>query len=124
MAYRKTGLVPCGSSLPHPSVFVLRGARTLREISKDTVLSIGRGIDLNYVLPGENSRSIPSAHDPKSGRRLAVSTDMPGIQVFSGGNLTDEIFEKSGTPYAQHGGVSHDHTTTYQFLASRDDYEI
>ena len=30
--HRKTGLLPCASSLPYPPVFVLRGASSAREV--------------------------------------------------------------------------------------------
>lgn len=118
------------------------------QIGKDPLLSIGKGVDLNYIPLGEGFRPIASVYDPKSGRRLEVSTDMPGVQVYSGGNLTGEVFGKGGTPYPQHGGfcletqffpdsphhpafpsaelpagVPYDHTTTYQFTVSGDGHE-
>ena len=49
--HRKTGLVPCASSLPYPPVFVLRGARTLREVCLlDGVRFRARRLFLSSVL--------------------------------------------------------------------------
>ena len=56
------------------------------------------GYDHNFVLNGEMGDLRPAAtlRDPVSGRRLAVTTTEPGLQVYSG-NFSDGSF----TGYAQ-----------------------
>lgn len=44
-------------------------------------------------------------HDPFSGRTMTVSTDRPGIQLYSGNFLTDEI-GKDGVRYGPRSGVA------------------
>ncbi|MGH3433724.1 MAG: aldose epimerase family protein [Thermocrispum sp.] len=61
-------------------------------------LLIGRGYDHNFVLRGSRDadmRVAAKAWDPRSGRRLTVSTDQPGIQVYQG-NLLDGTYTGIG----------------------------
>lgn len=53
-------------------------------------LRLGTGYDHNYVLnhPGDLERPAAWAHHPGSGRLLAVFTDQPGVQLYSGNHIT------------------------------------
>ena len=74
---------------------------------------IGRDIGVNYeplMLQSGYDHNFevfcnPCAYltDPQSGRRMAVSTDCPGIQLYSA-NYTDKI-GKGGVRYPQRSGV-------------------
>lgn len=45
------------------------------------------GYDHNWVLDGSGMREVLIATDPVSGRRLALSTNQPGLQLYVGGYL-------------------------------------
>jgi aldose 1-epimerase len=45
------------------------------------------GYDHNWVLDGAGMRDVVILTDPKSGRRLTMSTNQPGVQVYVGGYL-------------------------------------
>lgn len=64
-------------------------------------LQLQKGIDHNFEV-----FCAPAAIlcDPESGRTMAVITDLPGIQVYSG-NYTDEI-GKGGTHYCNRPGIA------------------
>jgi aldose 1-epimerase len=47
------------------------------------------GYDTNFVLNGKGYRKISTLYDPASGRRMETYTDMPGVQVFTGGKDTN-----------------------------------
>ncbi|HWR24368.1 MAG TPA: aldose epimerase family protein [Feifaniaceae bacterium] len=78
-------------------------ARTIgRDIGSDfpQVKQFG-GYDHNFVLSGpEGLREIAVAHEPKSGRRMRVLTDLPGVQLYTG-NMTDAV-GKGGIHYGRH----------------------
>ena len=70
--------------------FDLREGKTLGEIIA------GGGVDHCFVLDGTGLRRVASLVDPRSGRRLDVSTDLPGLQVYDGRGL----YEIGREPYA------------------------
>ncbi|WP_103340779.1 aldose epimerase family protein [Amycolatopsis sp. CA-126428] len=45
------------------------------------------GYDHNFVLDGEGMREVFEATDPRSGRRLTLSSNQPGLQFYTGGYL-------------------------------------
>jgi aldose 1-epimerase len=47
----------------------------------------GVGYDHNWVLEGVGMRDVVIITDPKSGRRLTMSTNQPGVQLYVGGYL-------------------------------------
>ncbi|URN07282.1 galactose mutarotase [Actinomadura madurae] len=47
----------------------------------------GAGYDHNWVLDGHGLREVASIIDPNSGRRLTLSTNQPGVQIYTGGYL-------------------------------------
>ena len=81
------------------------GAR-IRE--PDAQLTAALGYDHNWVLraPGaEKIRRAARALEPKSGRVLEVLTDAPGLQFYTGNNLTGALVGPSGRAYRQSDGL-------------------
>ena len=73
-------------------------------------IKIGNGLDHNWCLDGYVEHlTAPAlaavAIDPKSGRSLKVSTTMPGMQVYTGNFLSDNILGKNKTPYQANQAV-------------------
>ena len=62
------------------------------------------GYDHNWVLPGRGLRAVAMVYEPTSGRTMAVSTDQPGVQFYSGNFLDGTFRGKGGTVYNQHAG--------------------
>ncbi len=70
----------------------------------DRIGEMGGGYDHNYVLNGEwgTVREIAEVLDPRSGRRMRVLTDQPGVQFYTANGLSGET-GKGDTPYGKHG---------------------
>ena len=68
----------------------------------DEQICFGHGYDHNWVLKAGEDQLI--CYHPGSGRRLTMTTDMPGVQVYSGGcvNRTGICFETQVPPDAVH----------------------
>jgi aldose 1-epimerase len=68
-------------------------------------LRFGYGYDHNYVIDNEAGGITKAAEviDDKSGRRMEVFTDKPGIQLYSGNHL-DGIAGKGGAVYGKRCG--------------------
>lgn len=64
----------------------------------DPQVVLARGYNHNFVLPGAGSvREVAWLHHPASGRSLAIATDQPGLQLYSGGFLA--------APWRSHAGL-------------------
>lgn len=61
------------------------------------------GYDHNYVLDGEGFRKVAMIRSPKTNISMEVSTDMPGVQFYTG-NFLDGAVGKSGTAYIKRSG--------------------
>lgn len=67
----------------------------------------GEGLDHNFVLRGEGHRSAAQLWSPRSGRRLRVSTDRPGLQVYSLEACPPDLQGvKDGAAYGPRGGIA------------------
>ncbi len=66
----------------------LRAARRLGDVlaADHPQLQIGGGLDHCFVLDGSPAAVLS---DPASGRSLTLTTDLPGLQVFSGNAFSD-----------------------------------
>ena len=67
------------------------------------------GFDHNYVLETVHTgRQLPAAElvDPFSGRRLRVTTDRPGIQVYTANWWDGSVTGDHGTLFVRHGAVA------------------
>ena len=83
---------------------------TMKPIGRDInigceQLKLGQGYDHNYVIDGADGtlREIAEAYDPKSGRRMKVFTDLPGVQLYAG-NCIGEETGKENTVYGPRMG--------------------
>lgn len=76
-----------------------------RDISEDyEPLVLARGYDHNYCLDESDAvREIAKVTEPKSGRKMTVYTDMPGVQLYTG-NFLDEAEGKEGRKNAPRAG--------------------
>ena len=55
-------------------------------------LKLVQGYDHNFVVDGADGslREIAEAQDPKSGRKMKVFTDLPGVQFYAGNCIGEE----------------------------------
>jgi len=63
------------------------------------------GLDSNFVLNGEGLRKAAVLSDPVSGRKLEVSTDLPGLQIYSGQGMPEKTKGRGGMEYGPYSGV-------------------
>jgi aldose 1-epimerase len=80
-----------------------RIGETIGELPED------RGLDHNYVIDRKQPRQlVPAAelYDPVSGRLLRVSTDQPGIQVYTANWWDGIVAGQQGLRYDRHGAVA------------------
>ncbi len=66
----------------------------------------GRGLDHNYVPEGSGLRPVARLTSPRSGRVLEVSSDLPGLQVYTGNILDGSTVGRSGSTYSQGAGIA------------------
>lgn len=66
------------------------------------------GYDQNYVLKTERGKVDPvaSLYSEKSGRKMTVYTDMPGLQLYSGNFIPSAPLGKGGVHYCRRAGVA------------------
>ena len=139
------------TSIPTGEVRALSGAMDLRQRGR-VGRSIadadqGMGYDHNYVLRAldavDGLRPVARVWEPASGRWVAVRTDQPGVQYYTG-NYLDGVAGRGSTSYGKHHGFCletqrfpdsvnrphfpsailrpgevYTHTTVHQFGASR-----
>ena len=86
--------------------------RVPKQIGKDInddfeQLKNGRGYDHNWVLNTKGSLKEPAAtlYSEKSGIKMTVFTDEPGIQIYSGNFLNGEINGKKGMKYIHRASI-------------------
>ena len=85
-----------------------------KEIGRDIKLPFpallyGKGYDNCWAIDGFVPGEIHTAailEDEQSGRRLTVSTDQPGVQVYTGNWLSGSPVNKSGRSYEDYDGVA------------------
>ena len=68
----------------------------------------GTGVDVDHtwVLDGAGTREVAVLVDPASGRRMSVSTDQPGLQVYAGGHLGGLTAKGGAGTYRAGAGVA------------------
>lgn len=82
-----------------------------KDIKEDfEALKIGKGYDHCWVLdgwkPGEHIAEAVELRDNKSGRKLVVATDQPGVQIYTGNWLAGSPKNRSGKSYEDYDGVA------------------
>ncbi len=93
-------LIPTGERMAvDGSPFDLRAARRIGEAlaGAHPQLSIAGGFDHNWALDGQGRGADLELHSPASGLTLAIATDQPGMQIYSGQGLKP--------PYPRHGAI-------------------
>lgn len=100
--------------LPTGEVLAVAGTpfdfRELHAIGRDlTGLPGTDGWDHNWCLrPPQQAGLVEAleAYDPASGRRMRAASTEPGVQVYTGGYLTDQVIGKGGLPYRKFAGFT------------------
>jgi len=93
-------LVPTGELMPVAGTpFDLRRPRPLREALAQAhpQTELAGGFDHNWALSG-GAGPAAILRSPRTGLELAIDTDQPGLQMFSGQTLE--------APFARHGGIA------------------
>ena len=93
-------LIPTGERLPvGETPFDLRTPRRIGDALAEAhpQLAIAKGFDHNWALDGGEERVALQLRSPESGVALAITTDQPGMQIYSGQGLKP--------PYPTHGAV-------------------
>ena len=110
-------LIPSGRTVPlDGTVFDLQDGKQLGDVVNSGVHSIvsARGLDHNFVLveAGEGAdgfvgaqRHVARLEADKSGLVLDISTDLPGMQVYTG-NYLDGTVGKGGVAYHDYDAVA------------------
>jgi len=65
-----------------------------------------RGIDHNYVLRGTGLRTAAILASPRTRTRLELTTDQPGLQVYTGNFLDGTRGSVDGALYRQGDGIA------------------
>lgn len=83
-----------------------RTAKTIgQEIDADyEPLILGKGYDHNWVLDGTGFRKVAEMASDESGICMEVSTDLPGMQFYTG-NFVEKESGKGGSIYGKRQGV-------------------
>jgi aldose 1-epimerase len=79
------------------------GARIRQD---DEQLRHGKGYDHNYCFPNDRQlRPAARLEAPRSGRVMELSTNQPGLQVYSGNYLDGSVAGKQGRLYRQSDAI-------------------
>ena len=86
--------------------------REPKPIGRDLAAVGGSPVGYDHCLvlaePGRRSsdglRLVASVHDPRSGRRMELWSNQPGVQFYSGNFLDGTEVGKGGAAYEQYGG--------------------
>ena len=96
------GLIPTGSTKGvknTPFDFTELTAIGKRINSNDQQIKFGLGYDHNFILVGSGLKVAAVVIEPKSGRKMEVITDEPGLQFYSGNFLDGKDIGKMNLPY-------------------------
>ena len=96
--------LPTGRLIPVAGTpFDFRAAKPVgRDIGADNVqLAIGHGYDHNFALSGRDAAEL---YSPESGIAMQITTDMPGVQLYTA-NFLEHIPGKHGTLMEPHGAI-------------------
>jgi galactose mutarotase-like enzyme len=64
------------------------------------------GIDHNYAPHGTGSRVVATLDSPRTGTRMELLSDQPGLQVYTGNGLDGVIGSTEGGLYRQGDGIA------------------
>jgi aldose 1-epimerase len=69
-------------------------------------VELARGVDHNFVIRGRGLRTAAVLESSRTRTRLELSTDQPGLQVYTGNSLDGTRRSTSGGRYRQGDGVA------------------
>jgi len=100
-----------GIPLPQPvraagTAFDLREPALLGERIRDPHPQMARGLDHCFVLDGSGSRAVAMLDSVSSRTRLELSTDQPGLQVYTANAFDGSAPSRAGGFYPQWAGVA------------------
>ena len=72
--------------------------------SDDAQVKAADGYDHNFLLDGEGMRLAARLYCPETGIAMEVSTDLPGIQIYTA-NKMDRVAGKDGQHYGPHSAI-------------------
>ncbi|MAE96304.1 MAG: galactose-1-epimerase [Deltaproteobacteria bacterium] len=101
-------LIPTGELRPvEATPFDFRSPRAIgaRLADADPQLRTVGGYDHNFVLNGSGLRVVARVRDPATGRRLVLSTDRPGLQLFTANGFSGRLRGKGGAAYGPRSGL-------------------
>ena len=101
--------IPLGDHAPVDGTpFDLRSATVLGPVlrSDDEQLRRCRGIDHNYVVSGSGFRPVARLASRRTRTTLTLSTDQPGLQVYTGNFLDGSTPGTRGLRYRQGDGIA------------------
>jgi galactose mutarotase-like enzyme len=64
------------------------------------------GIDHNYVVPGTGLRTLAVLESPRTRTRLELTSDQPGLQVYTGNSFDGSHRSTDGGRYRQGDGIA------------------
>jgi len=100
--------IPTGDSVKVRGAMNMRSwtrlADVLKKDSTDPNLIAGNGIDHNFVIDGYTGETgelnlAAELYGEETGIRMSVSTDLPGVQVYSGNYIPQNLKGKAGKVY-------------------------
>jgi aldose 1-epimerase len=89
------------------TAFDFRKPRKIREglESDDRYIKLQGGYDINMCLAGGGLRPVGYTYDEKSGLKLTLTTDMPGVQLYTACNDPPGEGYKNGAVYEKYGAL-------------------
>lgn len=107
-----SSLVPTGRLLPvdgTPMDFLREHKVGARIRDQFTPLEYGKGYDHCWVVDAYDGKTVvkvATLTDEKSGRRVEISSNQPGVQVYTGNWLTGSPTGKGGAEYNDYDAVA------------------
>ena len=89
----------------HPVAGTAADFRTPRPIGRDVAQLPSGGYDHNLCLDHPPGQPDMRLVDPKSGRTLSITTNQPGVQLYTA-NIWSDIAGKDGAVYQARAGVA------------------
>lgn len=103
------GLIPTGrllplQGLPYDFTKAVALGDVLAHTESDPAMKAAGGVDFNYCAGGDRqTKLIAVLRSPRTGRRMEVVTDQPGVQCYTAQGLHHT--GKGGVPYGKFAGI-------------------
>ena len=88
--------------------FDLREPRRIGDVIREghEQIALARGLDHNFVLNGQGRREVARLSSARTRTALTLSTDQPGLQVYTGNSLDGSLPSLHGGWYRQNAGIA------------------